>query len=161
MTVSARYTFGLNATETLSTGVPAAPNANVVHSGYDETAILDADSTPPLTQVSYFLLTLTAGAATINLAALAGANGTIDGTGLRVQALRVKNLGANTMTFAEGASNGIALACLPFTVPAGSTNTAVSQFLLGDASPDIAAGDRTIDVSGTASQTAEVTIWLG
>lgn len=157
MAASGRYTFGMNATETLTAGVPAATSPVVVHSAYDETAILDAASVPVLTSPVYFLLTLAAGVATINLAALTGANGVVDGTGMRVQLLRIKNLGANAMTFSEGAANGIALANLPEVVPAGG----IFQMFYNDAAPDIAATDRTIDVAGTGTQTAEVSIWLG
>jgi hypothetical protein len=157
MAVSATYGFLLTANETLDSGVPAVSNPVLIHDGYNEVATLNASSTPPITQVSNFLLTLTAGAATINLAALTGADGTIDGTGLRVQLIRIKNLGSNSMAFSNGASNGIALACGTITVPAGGK----TQIFLNDASPDIAAADRTIDVAGTLVETAEVTIWLG
>lgn len=157
MAVSATYNFGLTVNETLSTGVPAASSPVIVHDAYNESATLNASSTVPATQVANFLLALTAGAATINLAALTGANGTIDGTGLRVQVLRIKNLGANAMTFSEGASNGIALSGLPIVVPAGG----IAMHYFADASPDIASGDRTIDVAGTGTQTAEVSILLG
>lgn len=157
MAVSVTYNFGITTRETLTAGAVDSSNPQVSSAAYNESAVLNATSTPPATQKSAFLLTLTAGAATINLAALNGLNGTIDGTGLRVQLIRIKNLGANSMTFSEGASNGIALACGSIVVPAGG----IDQKLLNDASPDIAAGDRTIDVAGTAAQTAEVTIVLG
>lgn len=157
MSIAATYDFGITVNETLSTGVPAAANPVVNHSEYNESARLTSTTTPAVTKASLFLLTLTAGAATINLAALTGANGAIDATGLRVQLLRIKNLGANAMTFSEGASNGIALVCLPLVVPAGG----IAQVFLNDASPDIASGDRTIDVAGTGAQTAEITIVMG
>jgi hypothetical protein len=66
-------------------------------------------------------------------------------------------LGANAMTFSEGGANGIALSGLPIVVPAGG----IAMHYFADASPDIAAGDRTIDVAGTLVQTAEVSILLG
>lgn len=157
MAVSCNYFFGMTTRETLDTGVPAATTPIITHDAYNESATLNATSTPPATEVSMFLLTLTAGAATINLAALTGANGTIDGTGLRVQMIRVKNLGSASMTFSDGASNGIALACGTFIVPAGG----IVQMFLNDASPDIAAADRTIDVAGTGTDTAEISILLG
>jgi hypothetical protein len=157
MAVSGRYNFVMNATETLTAGTPAAADATVVHSGYDETAILDADSTPPFTKVSYFLVTLVAGVYTIDLTALTGANGAVDGTGLKVQAIRVKNLGDNAMTFAAGASNGINIGVGTITVPADG----IAMFYCPEAGQDIAAGDRTIDVAGTLVETAEVSIWMG
>ncbi len=157
MAVTATYTFGCVVTETLTTGVAAADNPTVRMAGYDEAATINASSTPPATKCALYLATLTAGALSINLAALTGPNGAVDLTGLRVQLLRVKNLGANAMTFSEGASNGIALSCLPFSVPAGG----IAFFYLADASPDVASGDRVIDVAGTAAQTAEVSIVAG
>lgn len=157
MTVSCTYNFGMTARETLISGVPDVPSSIISHTGYNETAVLNATSTPPATEYAAFLLTLSSGAATINLASLTGANGTIDGTGLRVQMIRIKNLGANAMTFSEGASNGIALACGTIVVPPGG----IDQKLLNDAAPNIASGDRTIDVAGTGAQTAEITLLLG
>lgn len=158
MSVNVTYSFEMTVKETLETGVPAAENPVVNHAGYNESGTLKATSTPPATKHAQFPLTLSGGAATINLAALTGTNGaTVDGTGLRVQMLRIKNLGANNMTFSEGASNGIALVGLPIVVaPSG-----IVQVYLNDAAPDIASGDRTIDVSGTGAQTAEISIVMG
>src|ERR1041384_4058255 len=132
MSVSVSYNFGVTVRETLSTGVAGSSSPVIVFSAYNESGTLNASSTVPATKHVQYLLTLSSGAATINLASLTGANGTIDATGLRVQMIRVKNLGANAMTFAEGASNGIALACGTFIVPAGG----IVQMLLNDASPD-------------------------
>ncbi len=158
MAVSVSYGFKLTTRETLTSGAVDVSSPVLVHSAYDESGVLNASSTVPATKYCAFLLTLSAGAYTINLASLTGAGGaTIDGTGLRVQAIRIKNLGANNMTFAEGASNGIALVGLPIVVPPSG----VIQHYFADASPDIASGDRTIDVSGTGTQTAEVTLVLG
>src|SRR5678810_434394 len=94
------YNFGMTARELLTSGVPDVTSPILTHDGYNESNTLSASTTPPCTTGVYFLLTLTAGAATINLASLTGANGTYDLTGLRIQALRIKNLGANSMTFA-------------------------------------------------------------
>ena len=158
MSVSVSYDFNITIRETLETGVPDVSTPVIVHNAYNESARLTASTTPPVTKSSSFLLTLSSGAATIDLAALTGAGGAaIDGTGLRVQLMRIKNLGANAMTFSEGASNGIALSGLPMVVPPGG----ITQRFFNDASPDIASGDRTIDVAGTGAQTAEITIVLG
>jgi hypothetical protein len=160
MSVSVVWAMNATTQETLAANTGSAADASrvVTHSQYDEGATLNAGSTPPATLPAFFLGTLGTGALTINLASLTGTNGAlIDMTGLRVQILRVKNLGANSMTFAEGGSNGIALSCLPFTVPSGG----VAMFYLADASPDIASGDRTIDVTGSGSQTFECSIICG
>lgn len=158
MSLSVSYNFGLTVRETIEAGVAGVSNATLTFDAYNESGTKNATSTPAVTKQSQFLLTLTAGAATIDLASLTGANGaTVDLTGLRVQFIRIKNLGANSMAFAEGASNGIALSTGTITVPAGG----IVQFYLADASPDVASGDRTIDVAGTLVQTAEVTIVAG
>jgi hypothetical protein len=157
MAVSTTYTFGLTTRETLATGVAASARPVLTFDQYNESGTLNGSTTPTVSKQAQFLLALTAGAATINLAALTGANGTVDMTGLRVQFIRIKNLGAAAMTFAEGASNGLALACGSIVVPAGG----IVQFFLNDAAPDIAAADRTIDVTGTGTDTAEVTIIAG
>lgn len=157
MAVTCDYAFKLTGTETL-TNVDGVTTATLVHDAFNETGSLSASTTPAVTMVYDELVALTAGAYTIDLTSLTGSNGAVqDGTGLRVQMIRVKNLGANAMTFSEGASNGIALACGTFVVPASG----ITQMYLADASPDIAAGDRTIDVAGTGTQTFEISIYLG
>lgn len=157
MAVQSTYLFYVTTIETLTT-VDAATTPSITHDAFNETAVLNASSTPPITKIISKTIALTAGAYTIDLTTETGTNGVAqDGTGLRVQLIRIKNLGANTMTFSNGASNGIALACGTITVPAGG----ITQIFLNDASPDIAAGDRAIDVAGTAAQTFELTILMG
>ena len=158
MSLSVSYNFGLTVRETIEAGVAGVSNPTLTFDGYNESGTKNGSSVPAVTKQSQFLLTLTAGAATINLAALTGANGaTVDMTGLRVQFIRIKNLGANSMAFANGASNGIALPSGTITVPAGG----IYQAYFADASPDIAAADRTLDVTGTLVETAEITIIAG
>jgi len=158
MSVVVTYKAVATVVETLGANTGSAPaNTRVVtHTDYNEEFTLNSGSTPPATQCAHFLLTLSGGAATINLASLTGTNGgPVDMTGLRVQIFRVKNLGANPMTFSEGASNGYAGVTL--TIPPGGHVQLYSPDALGD----VASGDRTIDAAGTGSQTAEVTIIAG
>ncbi len=162
MSVSVNYAATVTVQETLGTNTGSAPAATrvITHSDYNEAASLNASSTPPATVCAHFLQALTAGAATVNLAALTGTNGaTVDTTGLKVQVLRVKNLGANNLVITPGASNGIDLF-------GGSSSVTVFpgghvQFFLNNAAPDVAAGDRTLDLAGTGSQTSEWTIVAG
>jgi hypothetical protein len=156
MSVSVNYQFKSTTVETFTAEGSTSPY--IVHEAFDESGTLDATSTPPATKVLSKTIALTAGAYTIDLTTETGTAGVaIAGTGLRVQLIRIKNLGANAMTFSEGASNGLALACGDIVVPAGG----ITQIFLNDASPDIAAGDRTIDVAGTLVQTFELTVILG
>lgn len=150
MSVSLTYKFELTGVETVS-NLDGVTTATVYRDAYN------VSGSATYSMVYEELIALTAGAYTINLASVPGVNGVAqDGTGKRIQKMRVTNLGANAMTFSEGASNGIALSCLPFTVPAGGS----VQWDLNDASPDIASGDRTIDIAGTGTQTCQVTIYI-
>jgi hypothetical protein len=158
MSISCKYALILSTTETLENVEESLASATVTHNAFDENGSLNASSTPPGTMISAFLMALTAGAYTINLAAVPKVGGgTQDMTGLRVQAIRIKNNGANNMTFSSGAADGIALACGTIVVPPGG----VTQIMLNDAAPDIAAGDKNIDVAGTLVQEAEITIIAG
>jgi len=161
---SVEVTYAATATvvETLPNNTGSASDARrkVTHDAYNETATLNSGSTPPATLVAEFLLTLTAGAASVDLRALTGTNGaSVDGNGLKVQVLRVKNLGANILTIVPGASNGIDLlgGSSSLTIPPGGH---VMMFF-NDGAPDIAAADKTLDCTGTASQTSEWSIVMG
>lgn len=162
MAVEVAWAQTITIVETLpnNTGSAADASRKVTHTNYNESGTLNAGSTPPATLQASFLLPLSSGAATIDLRALTGTNGaSVDGNGLKVQLFRIKNLGANNMVLTPGASNGIDLfgASFSITIFPG----AVWECFLNDNAPDIAAGDKTIDVAGTGSQTAEVTIVMG
>lgn len=160
MAVTATIVRSMATIETFSEGSVASSNATITHNGYDESNALTSATTPPITKCAFFLGTLTAGALTIDLTALTGTNGgTVDGSGLKVQAIHLKNLGANAMTFAVGASNGYDLAGSGFSVTLAQNQDFL--FYGNDATPDIGASDKTIDVSGTGSQTFECSILLG
>lgn len=162
MSVSVTYAATCTIVETLpvNTGSAADATRKVTHDQYNESGTYNSGTTPPVTLQASFLLTLSGGAASIDFRALTGTNGaSVDGNGLKVQIFRFKNLGANNMVITPGASNGIDLfgASSSITVPPGAHFT----FFLADQAPDIAAGDKTIDVAGTGSQTAEVTVVMG
>jgi hypothetical protein len=126
---------------------------------------LDDASTPDIEDYAIFTVTMTAGAATVNLAALAhihgGATITKNATGKKVRLLGFLTPLANTgnVTIAKGASNGYA--------PLGSTyerilapDTMESQYFKA-AATDVASGARTLDVSGTGSETVKMVVAWG
>lgn len=136
---------------------PSDLNRQLVFDAYDHNGRMDATTTPAATKFAKFLLTLSTGAATIDLSSLTGTNGAlINGTGLKVQLIMIKNLGAALMTFAEGGSNGYAIGSSLVVHPSG-----VGFIYAPEVLPDIASGAKTIDVTGTGSQTAEITIVMG
>lgn len=161
MSVSVTYAATCTVAQTLAnnTGSAAASTRVITHAEYNESATLNAGSTPPAVESAFFLLTLTAGAATIDLRALTGTNGaSVDGNGMKVQVVRFKNLGANIMTISTGASNGHDFFTADGLVvqPGGHV-----MLFSNDNASDVGASDKTWDVAGTGSQTAEVSIVLG
>ena len=160
MSVTVTVAPHVTTVETIDEGADSADAAQrrVTHAAFNDTIQLTATSNPPATEHSGFVKSLVAGAATIDLTALTGVdNSTIDGTGLKVQLIRVKNLGANNLTISEGAANGYAI---------GGTRTVyanggIEYIYAPEGLADIAAADRTIDLAGTGTQQSEWTIILG
>lgn len=158
MSVSMAPRFSMTANEILS--VDAASNASVQHSGFNGTLTLNGSSTPPLTMVSYQVYTLSGGAATIDLTAVLGVNDVAqDATGLKVQTMIVYNPSSNAITIAPGASNAYALfgSGNSIEVPPGGRQ----QFYFADGTPDVAAGVKEIDLSGTGTDTIQIGFGLG
>lgn len=162
MAVSATFVSSLTVTETSGESLVASTDNTVTYSGVNQSVTLDGDSTPAITKQATFLVTMTAGAATIDLRALVGAFGsTVDGNGLKVQAVKFRNpaSNANAITVAEGASNGYELLGngFTFTLPVGGS----AQFYLPEGTPDVSASTKEIDISGTDAQVLQVTLVMG
>lgn len=154
MSVEVVYSSILTVKETLDSGVTFISSPVVTHDGLSVGGEFNATSTPPATKVASGTATLSSGAATINLASLTGpGGGTVDFTGLKVQFVKLKNPSANNITLTPGASNGIDLfgASSSLTVPPGGE----VMMKFADQGPDVASGDRTIDLAGTGSQTLQ------
>lgn len=140
-------------------------NNTVLLSGLNESGTYDATTSVPVTKAAAYEVPLTAGAATIDLTALVGLSleEVVDGTGLKAQFVKFKNKSsnANLMTVTRGASNGWGpdAAGSAFTIPMSPGQSHLMS--LADASIDVAAGDRTIDVSGTGAQVLQIEILLG
>ncbi len=159
-TISAAYESKITVTETFSEAI--ATDNTATFAALNQTGTLTASSTVPATKHATFDFPMTAGSATINLAALTGVNSdeVVVGTGLKVQALKFTNkpTNANAITIAEGAANGYALmGAFTITLQVGQS----VLFLGNDAAPDVAAGDRLLDITGTGSQVLQVHVVLG
>ena len=162
MSVTLSYSSKISVSETLETNVPAATDKGVTHTGYDTTATLNATSTPAATKFAAFEKALSTGTATIDLTALVGTNGAaVDGSGLRVQAIKFRNksTNANVMTLSKGASNGYdglgASASITLS-PGGEV-----LLLLKGAGAVIGGTNKNLDLAGTLTQVAEIGIILG
>lgn len=163
MSVNVAYGSTVTVQETLAVNTGSAPAGTrvVTHTDYNEAATLNASSTPPATTCSHFLKTLSGGSGSIDLTSLLGTNGaTVDGSGLKVQVVRIKNLGANNLTVKSGASNGhtgFFTANTGHIIPPGGH----IQIYTNDNGDDVDGTHKTWDLTGTGAQTSEWTIVLG
>lgn len=160
MTVTVAYDFKATKSETLDTNVTDAGTKLVTHDQWNVSGTLNANSTPPVTKTANWLTTLTAGSATIDLTAMLGTNGvTVDGTDLKPQIVRVRNLGSNALVIEPGDSNGYALlgAAFKISIPAGGT----FQVFLNDGTADIASNAKTLKLTGSGSQTSRWSVDVG
>jgi hypothetical protein len=154
MSITAEIVSQLTVRELLDVNVPAASNPTVVHSAFNTTKSLGAATAPPASKVAAFLKALVAGVATIDLTALTGTGGVaVNGTGLKVQAIKIINPSTNThlLTVAPGASNGHNLLGATFLI----TLYPGEEFLfVGNdhaSKPDIGATSKNLDISDGGS----------
>jgi len=137
-------------------------NKTVTHSALNQSGTLTSATTPPVTKVAIFNQALTGGAATIDLTALTGTNGAATTMyGLKVQYIfvKAKSTNANAITLTEGASDGYALMGNGWTVTLAANQW--FTFYGNDATPDVDSGAKTIDLSGTGSQSVDIEIVAG
>lgn len=148
--------------------VGAVGTSNVVYSGYDRRATLRTDETSPavpVSSVAYFKQDLTGGAATIDLTNLTHERGDateiVDGTGLKVQFLRLSAPSGNSAAIevTPGASNGYDFAGSTASIALEAGQSVL--FELAESAPDISASDCEIDMAGTGTDSLEVTIIMG
>ncbi len=161
MSIIVSYSSRLDVRETII--APAARRDNsIVHEAYSTNLQINAASSVPATKVAAFRKSLTAGAATIDLTSLVGTNSAVvDGTGLKVQAIKVKAPTTNTaaITVAEGASSGYELLGNGFTFAVKPGQEAL--FFLNEGAPDVALDAKNIDLSGTGTESLDVIVVLG
>jgi hypothetical protein len=163
--VAATYVSSITAVETIdSASAPfaSASDKTITHTGLNKTASLTGATTPPVTKHAANELTLSSGAGTLDLRALVGTNGgAVDGNGLKVQCIKFvnKSTNANSMTIGEGASDGYELCGNAWSV----TLAPGQEFLFygNDATPDIGAAAKDIDIAGTGSQVLQYQVVMG
>lgn len=162
MSVSANLNMICNVVEQIAVDADSVSGSGgqVTHNQFNSTATYTGSTGVPVTKVSAQVLALSTGAKTLDLSALLGINGgAVNATGLKLQIWLLKNLGANDMTFTFGASNpyeALGPAFL-FVLKTGQ----VAQFFLNDSAPDVGSGAKSIDVTGTASQTFQSMMVFG
>lgn len=164
MSVDLTYSSLLTAKETLSVNVPAADVKKrvVTHDLYNTVSTLNSGTVPPATDMAAFEKALVAGAVTIDLTALTGTNGrVVDGTGLRVQALKFRNKSVNaaTLKLKKGGTNGYDGFGALFSITLAPK--AEVMILNEDAGGDISSTNKTLDLTGTDVEVGEFEIILG
>ena len=165
MSVSVSYTSDVTVVETLSSSsTPSAIEGNrkVTHTAYNTSVSLTSGTTVPATVVAGFNTALSGGSGSIDLTSMTGTNGvSVDATGLKVQVIKVKAASDNSgaLTLADGATNGYELAGNGWTV---ALSPGQEVLLYGnDATPDVGASAKTIDLSGTGTDDIDVIVVAG
>lgn len=150
-TISLDYAMELTVTKTF-TDEPVGANDTITIDGYNSSGTLNSGTSVPVTKEATGTKALSAGAGTLDLTAIPGVDGTVDATGLKVQACKLicPTTNANPVTVTEGASNGYELLGNAFTFIL-KPGQHVTLYLDEDA-PDVAAGAKNIDLAGTGSQ---------
>ncbi len=165
---SVQFINQMNVTEALQ-DAPAASGQNVTSVAFNPSTVQYTPSTTiPMVNYSGVTYTLSGGgAATIDLTDLLGTQGNIDGTGLRVRALRVQGSDASNgaLTISPGASNPYEFfgPGNELVYPAGNTKPITFEFedglaLITDVS---GVGASQIDLAGDASDEFKIEIIVG
>ena len=156
MSATAVIDFKFDVTEGLgSLGDLVSGSVAGIHSMTETTSFtLDSGSTPPITQVWSDEFTLSAGAATLDLTALArDAQANLDLTGLKIQAyfFATPSTNTDTVTIVDGATNGYNIfgdASGQITIGA-SGQKGFAMFYAPETLQDVGASDKTIDLSSS------------
>jgi len=150
MSVSLKIAFALTAAEVLTSPSEMVGNINFQHVLEDKIT-LTAASTNPVTKAYSDRITLTTGAAEIDLTALTDAvNGALTMTGLKVQAIGIKAAATNTakVALAAGTTNGyLLLAASGGKVEVGAGCSLFMSFY--ETAPDVGSSAKTLALSST------------
>ena len=141
--------------------IPGASSPQITQNDFNWTLTQLTPSTAvPVSRVSYQTYTIGGGGTVdIDLVALASSQGTIVGTGLKLQLFVLNNIAAGSVNVAQGATNPYPLfgSGNDVDVPAG----AKLAFYAPETLADVAAGVRNIRLTGTVGHVVEVALWLG
>lgn len=156
MTIDVKALFHCTVTQVWAAAdLPSCGDRTVVHNQFNDTVVLDADSTPPATQNYAVKLT---GNQSLDLTSLTPDLGAvINATGLKVQMVKLNNLdAANAVTIADGAPDPYSLnGTASIVIPGGGK----AQLYYHDKLADVAAGAKDIDITATGDY--ELMIVLG
>jgi hypothetical protein len=154
--IRAQLTFGFTCAEDHG-GAPSGVVIESPFTAYNDSLPMLPTDTPPAALLSIYKTTIGAGF-TIDLTAAQGSNGNVNGSGKRIQAIRVSNPSASiaNVTIATGVSNGHVIPASVVVPPGGE-----ALLFYNDYGVDIDGTHKTLDVSGNAADTPEIGILLG
>lgn len=156
MSVTATVALTLNVSESITGNAPAAISPVISHTAYSIAPTVTG------TLCAFWNQALTAGAATVDLTNCVGTNGiAVSGSGLRVKAIQMTAASdnANDITLTEGASNGYELLGSGWTVGLKAGQSLL--FYPAATAPQIGSSAKTIDISGTGTQSVKLSIIFG
>lgn len=161
MSVSAAYVSQLTVTEQLSRQ-EANANSKIVYDALNTSVTLNGTSSPAATKQASFRTTLSAGAATVDLTAIAPQNeAAVSASGKKPQAYKFKapasNSGAITLT--AGGSNGYDLLGASWSVIV-SPGQEVQGYLAG-AAITVDSTHKTIGLAGTGTDVLDMQFVFG
>jgi len=146
----------LSVTRTYSGGDVAPGNNTIDVNGLNTTEALNSGTTPAVTKDFDALVTLSGGAATLDLTAITDllGLGTVTISGLTPAWTKFTNpsTNANAVTIAKGASNGYTGFGSSFSI----TLQPGGEILIRLATVAVSGSVKTLDITGTASQTLKV-----
>ncbi len=163
VTVSAAIATKLVVTETLGTNVPAASNPQVVHDALSQGVTLNSGSTPSALQYAADLVTLSSGAASIDLTSVSGTNGAaVNGNGQKVIGFQWVRNGAgesHNISMAAAGSNGYAVGGTGSVIIMPPNSSGVIYF--GGSAPVIGGTAKAISLTGTGAETVILAFLFG
>lgn len=164
MGVTLVYVSTVTALETVDTETPLSDDANslITHDGLDTSDTLNAGTGVPVTKVVANTITMTAGAATIDMTALVGSNGgAVDMTGLKLQILKLKAKATNTgaLVVSYGAADPYTGLGTAFSIELQPG--AEMTFFGNEKSAEVASGVKDLDVAGTGAEEVDMMMVCG
>ena len=166
MSVQLTYLNRLKVVETSAAALVSTSDATRTYNGLDTEETFNASSTPDAEDAAFFRITLTAGAATIDLTAMlhqidSALTASKSASGKKVRAWKFKAPATNTgnITITKGASNGYS--------PVGTTFTKViapggeSSDYFVSAAGTVGGSAKNLDVTGTGTEYIDVGVVWG
>ena len=163
MIVSLTYRSEMTAIQTIEGTPPPSPeDRTITHNALNRTLRLGGSSTPKIDLIAVFRVTLVNGEAVIGLTNINTPTGIIDATGRKLRAFKFRCPATNTggaVTVEAGASNGYDMLGGSWSIPVPIDGEVMMY--LKDTAPAVASGAKTLDLTGTGTDSLDVSFIFG